>query len=79
MQGGGQASAECLAFLAMAEHALGHTAAARTWLERYEDQCKRSSLLWDFWTRISHADLLGEARAKILLDPVFPDNPFAGP
>ena len=78
MKSGGQGSAEYLAFLAMAEQALGHTAAARASLERYEDHCKRSSLLWDFWTRISHDDLLREARAKILLDPVFPDNPFAG-
>ncbi len=79
IQRGGQGSAEYLAFLAMAEQTLGRTAAARTSLERYDGYCKRSSLFWDFWTRISHDDLLGEARAKILLDFVFPDNPFAAP
>jgi serine/threonine protein kinase/WD40 repeat protein/Flp pilus assembly protein TadD len=73
----GEEWAEDLAFLAMAHQALGHDAAAHECLGRLEAHCKRSPLSGDFWTRISRDDLLEEARAKMVFDPVFPTKPFA--
>jgi hypothetical protein len=67
------------AFLAMAHQALGHAKPAREWLGRFEARFTQSSLQWNFWQQISRENLLAEARAKIVFDPVFPADPFAGP
>lgn len=65
------------AFLAMAEAALGETAAARRWLDRFPADTS--------WTRsvrsISDLEILllwREAQAKVL-DSAFPRQPFASP
>jgi hypothetical protein len=69
---------EDLAFLAMAHQALGRAKPAREWLGRFEARFTQSSLQWNFWQQISRENLLAEARAKIVFDPVFPADPFAG-
>jgi tetratricopeptide (TPR) repeat protein len=75
-RGGGQGSPGDWPFLAMAHYRLGHRDLARRWLERLADYWKSEDpgmFSYDLDIRL----LRSEAEAVVLLDPVFPDDPFA--
>ncbi len=66
------------AFLAMANHALGHAVEARRWLEQVHARTAPSGSDPDlFWSDIEIETLYHQAEALLLFDPVFPAEPFA--
>jgi WD40 repeat protein/serine/threonine protein kinase/tetratricopeptide (TPR) repeat protein len=69
---------QVMAFLAMANQARGHRAEALRWLERLRSRAPNSSSNEDSaWNELEIEVLTGEALAVVLLDSVFPADPFA--
>jgi WD40 repeat protein/serine/threonine protein kinase/tetratricopeptide (TPR) repeat protein len=69
---------QIMAFLAMANQALGRTAEARRWLDRLRGRTRDSLADWEsHWEGIEVDVLEREAEAVVLLDPIFPAVPFA--
>ena len=73
---GGGGVAQDWAFLAMAHQALGDPPAAARWLAKLEARTRDPDLK-AIWDELEIRLLAGEARARVGLDPVFPDDPFA--
>ncbi len=63
-------------FLAMIHHRLGHPAEARQWLGKLGDARRPDQTALNFWDDLELELLRAEARALIVLDPVFPADPF---
>jgi WD40 repeat protein/serine/threonine protein kinase/tetratricopeptide (TPR) repeat protein len=69
---------QILALLAMANQAQGRTALARRWLDRLRSRTPSPSTERDSLSDHLEVEVLQhEAEAVVLLDPVFPANPFA--
>jgi hypothetical protein len=64
------------AFLALANHHLGHGSEARGWLDRLREH-RPSEDPARFWDELEVRLLRREAEAVILYDPIFPVDPFA--
>jgi tetratricopeptide (TPR) repeat protein len=64
------------AFLAMAHNRLGNCREARRWLDRLRHY-QPSTDPARFWDELEIRLLRGEAEVLVLLDPAFPDDPFA--
>jgi predicted Zn-dependent protease len=64
------------AFLALAHDRLGHRAQALRWLHRFQTY-KALAHPDAFWNDLEVRLLRREAEAQILLDPIFPADPFA--
>jgi tetratricopeptide (TPR) repeat protein len=62
-------------FLALAHDRLGHRAEALRWLDRFQTY-KASAHPDAFWNDLEVRLLRREAEARILLDPIFPSDPF---
>ena len=66
-----------VAFLAMANQAHGRPAEARRWLDRLRTRTVIPSGDWNVpWDELEVSNLQREAEAVVLLDPVFPADPF---
>jgi hypothetical protein len=63
----------------MAHHRLGHAAEARLWLEHFRDLPSPSTPLLRSLDELEIELTHREAEAVVLLDPVFPADPFAPP
>jgi tetratricopeptide (TPR) repeat protein len=63
-------------FLALAHHQLGHRSEALRWLDRFQTY-KANEKPDAFWNELEIRLLRQEAEARILFDPVFPDDLFA--
>jgi tetratricopeptide (TPR) repeat protein len=75
-RGGGQGHPTDWPFLAMAHHRLGHPAEARRWLARLRDDRAIADPARP-WDEVELRLLRSEAKAVVLYDPAFPDDPFA--
>ncbi len=66
-----------VAFLAMANQAHGRPAEARRWLDRLRNRTPITAADWNVpWDELEVRNLQQEAEAVVLLDPVFPADPF---
>jgi tetratricopeptide (TPR) repeat protein len=63
-------------FLAMAHHRLGHRDESRRWLDQLRGY-QPSADPGQFWNELEIRLLRSEAEAAILIDPIFPADPFA--
>jgi hypothetical protein len=66
-----------VAFLALANQARGRPLEARRWLDRLRNRAPITAVDWNVpWDELEVRNLQREAEAVVLLDPVFPADPF---